>query len=443
MYSLASLIYIVLFPIVLYSQITIQSVNYPDENSYARAVVQKDSLTFVVVIQGQTTIYNRIVKTTNGGSSYFTVHESPAGVSYVHLSNKGDTIVAAGAFYSGGLPSQSKILRSTNFGVDWSEMQSPPGMAYTHFVNRMPQNKLWLAAKNGNPSYLWQTDYSFTNYVLKDSTMQGSFGKVTTFSLDTVYAPVTAYINTDKGSIVDSVEIRKTFNNGNSWILANTNFRSIMKQYGSTSYVTTIHCTNANNCHIFLGYYSNVAIYTTNGFQTSAKDTNFFATWMNDWVTCSNGTQYLFHTAVDGGSAYILECSLKPNGRLQLGTKTPLSLYATDISLVGRQAIVTGGNGGIKKITGVCGSTIGIHEGSEEINESVIIYPNPVSDKLNFFQTDMTAGMEWKMYNVTGQLIMEGSNSNPVNISGFAQGVYFVKIKTADKFYLQKFVKIK
>jgi hypothetical protein len=449
-YLIASLIYLVLFPIALHSQINVQSVSYPDENSYGRAVVQKDSLNFVVIIQGAD--YHRIVKTTNGGASYFTVFEPPANTGVVHLCNKGDTIIAAGALSSMVSHIQSKIFRSTNFGTNWSEVQSPPGMTYTHFINKMPQGKLWLAAKKGNMSYLWQTDYSFTNYMLKDSSDIGSFGKTSAFSLDTVYVPVTAYINEDMGNnnvhtetrTTDSVQIRKTFNNGNSWMLANTNFKSIMKRHGgSTSYVTNFHCIDANNCHIFLGYYTNVSVYTTDGFQTSYEDTLFMSTWMKDWITCFGGKQYLFHSMADGSPAYIQECSVKPNGRLQLGLKTYLNMYATNISLHGRQAIVVGSGGEIKKITGLCGSTIGIDEDTEELTEGIMIYPNPVSDYLNFFQSDTDAGTEWKIYNVTGQLMMEGNNSAPVNISRFAQGVYFVKIKSANKFYLQKFVKIK
>lgn len=439
---LASLIYLALFPIALYSQINIQPISYPNENSYGRGVVQKDSLTFVIIVQGQIPEFNRIVKTTNGGSSYFTVYESPADISYVHLCNKGDTIIAAGALYTEGLPSQSKILRSTNFGNNWSEMQSPHGMTYTHLLNKMPQNKLWLAAKKGSLGYLWQTDYSFSSFVLKDSTDMGSFGKVSTFSIDTVYVPVTAFVNSDAGNTTDSVQIKKTFNNGNSWILANTNFRSIVKQFGgSTSYVTNIHCSNSNNCHVFLGYYTNVSFYTNNGFTTSALDTLFLSTWMKDWITCGNGTQYLFHNAADGSPAYIQECNLKPNGRLQLGIKTNLGLYATNISMLGRQAVVIGSGGGIIKVTGLCNSTISINEDPEEIEEFKMMFPNPVSDYLNFPSVDFSSDTEWKIYNVLGQLMLSGSNSNPINISHFSKGVYFIKLEIANKFYLQKFVK--
>jgi len=441
-YFLASLIYLALFPIALYSQINIQPINYPNENSYGRGVVQKDSLTFVIIMQGQIPEFNRIVKSTNGGTSYFTVYESPADIAYVHLCNKGDTIIAAGALVLDGSAVQSKILRSTNFGNIWSEMQSPPGMTYTHLVNKMPQNKLWLATKKGNLGYLWQTDYSFTGFVLKDSTDMGSYGKVSTFSVDTVYVPVTAFINSDASNTTDSVQIKKTFNNGNNWILASTNFRSIVKQFGgSTSYVTNIHCSNANNCHIFLGYYTNVSFYTTDGFTTSALDTRFQSTWMKDWITCVNGTQYLFHTAADGSPAYLHECNLKPNGRLQLGAKTYLGMYATNISFLGRQAVVIGTGGVIKKVTGLCNSTIGINEDTEEIEEFKMMFPNPVTDILNFPVIDFSSDAEWKIYNVLGQLLLSGSNSNPINISHFSKGVYFIKLEIANKFYLQKFVK--
>jgi serine protease AprX len=121
--------------------------------------------------------------------------------------------------------------------------------------------------------------------------------------------------------------------------------------------------------------------------------------------------------------------------------KTNLGLYATNISMLGRQAVVIGSGGGIIKVTGLCNSTISINEDPEEIEEFKMMFPNPVSDYLNFPSVDFSSDTEWKIYNVLGQLMLSGSNSNPINISHFSKGVYFIKLEIANKFYLQKFVK--
>lgn len=63
-------------------------------------------------------------------------------------------------------------------------------------------------------------------------------------------------------------------------------------------------------------------------------------------------------------------------------------------------------------------------------NSPTLVYPNPVSDLL--FVESESENLRLKMYNVMGQLLLETNlkSKQAVDLSGFASGVYFLKIKT-------------
>lgn len=70
---------------------------------------------------------------------------------------------------------------------------------------------------------------------------------------------------------------------------------------------------------------------------------------------------------------------------------------------------------------------------SEEANESISIYPNPMKDELNInIQLEKDEVAEWTLQNIEGQLIQSGSlknNKNLIDLSHLRHGVYFIQLK--------------
>jgi hypothetical protein len=66
------------------------------------------------------------------------------------------------------------------------------------------------------------------------------------------------------------------------------------------------------------------------------------------------------------------------------------------------------------------------------------IYPNPTSNEVNII-TDKN-DFHVSIINLNGQIIFSVQNTNRINVSGFAKGIYFVRIKTDDKVETKKLI---
>ena len=89
----------------------------------------------------------------------------------------------------------------------------------------------------------------------------------------------------------------------------------------------------------------------------------------------------------------------------------------------------------------VCIKTLG--EGIEEITSSYQLYPNPAKDKLYITTNDYEYVEEISIYNLSGVLIYKeiDFNNKSVDVSNMVSGVYFIKIKTENEAFIQKFIK--
>ena len=89
----------------------------------------------------------------------------------------------------------------------------------------------------------------------------------------------------------------------------------------------------------------------------------------------------------------------------------------------------------------VCIKTLG--EGIEEITSSYQLYPNPAKDKLYITTNDYEYVEEISIYNLSGVLIYKETdfNNKSVDVSNMVSGVYFIKIKTENEAFIQKFIK--
>ncbi len=57
------------------------------------------------------------------------------------------------------------------------------------------------------------------------------------------------------------------------------------------------------------------------------------------------------------------------------------------------------------------------------------IYPNPTKDVLQIYSKDHSS-YKWFVYNLNGQQILAGNETDAINLSSLPQGVYFVRIQS-------------
>ena len=72
--------------------------------------------------------------------------------------------------------------------------------------------------------------------------------------------------------------------------------------------------------------------------------------------------------------------------------------------------------------------------GNENINQSIIINPNPASDMIEIIGF---TGKDYQIYTLYGLKIQEGKLNKSINIESLTRGIYFLKIGNN----IQKFIK--
>lgn len=74
-----------------------------------------------------------------------------------------------------------------------------------------------------------------------------------------------------------------------------------------------------------------------------------------------------------------------------------------------------------------------------------IVYPNPAKDKLTIKTKDLSAEAKAEIHNSLGQLVYSAqiSGENTIDLSGFSQGLYFVKVTDGNKSETKKIIKNK
>ena len=73
-------------------------------------------------------------------------------------------------------------------------------------------------------------------------------------------------------------------------------------------------------------------------------------------------------------------------------------------------------------------------------SDVVTVYPNPASEVLNIQGFDP---VEVQVFNALGQLVKTIKNENQINVSGWAEGVYVLRIATADGKTFERKVTVK
>ena len=82
--------------------------------------------------------------------------------------------------------------------------------------------------------------------------------------------------------------------------------------------------------------------------------------------------------------------------------------------------------------------------GSVEENQlqGISIYPNPTTNKLRVQQFEQDAlNADFRIYDVTGKLLLSGNDASEINVSALPKGVYMLEIEIDKKLNRQRFVK--
>jgi hypothetical protein len=74
--------------------------------------------------------------------------------------------------------------------------------------------------------------------------------------------------------------------------------------------------------------------------------------------------------------------------------------------------------------------------------ENLILFPNPVNDKL-IFKMDNNTNLSVKIFNLDGEIIITYNDysSNEIDVSGIKKGLYFIEIELGSSRFVNKFVK--
>jgi hypothetical protein len=72
--------------------------------------------------------------------------------------------------------------------------------------------------------------------------------------------------------------------------------------------------------------------------------------------------------------------------------------------------------------------------GDFELNNTIVLYPNPVNDLLHIRNNDICSV---EIYDVKLAKLYQG-NTNCINMSCFSKGVYIIKINLNDGFFVIK-----
>ena len=95
--------------------------------------------------------------------------------------------------------------------------------------------------------------------------------------------------------------------------------------------------------------------------------------------------------------------------------------------------------------TSACFNILTTNTSGNELYQKIEIYPNPTNSEITILTEDAQNGANIKLFNVTGQLLLEKNNLIgkvfKVNLTKFANGIYFLEFTRGGKIIREKIVK--
>lgn len=248
----------------------------------------------------------------------------------------------------------------------------------------------------------------------------------------------------------------KSGNQGNSWLSASVNLATYtgstvqLRFVGttgstwqgdiavddvalSTGTVNPPTCTNVNINFVFDNY---------------PEETSWQILNSSGQVVESGGT---YGSQADGSSLTITKClaagcyTFKINDSYGDGICCAYGNGSYSVTSIGT-TLASGGSFGSSESTNFCVGTTGLVTEVSTITESskgvdFVMYPNPV--KGNILHVISNEGMkDYKIYNVMGQLVLQGQIKNDqINISSLNTGIFVVELNTYKEKITKKFIK--
>ena len=93
----------------------------------------------------------------------------------------------------------------------------------------------------------------------------------------------------------------------------------------------------------------------------------------------------------------------------------------------------------------------GVDSSLQAVSGGLVIFPNPVEDKLNlYFKLEKRGGYSLSIYNTEGKLMRQengtgafGKNTVSLNLSELSQGIYVLKLQSGKYNQQTRFLKIR
>jgi len=235
-----------------------------------------------------------------------------------------------------------------------------------------------------------------------------------------------------------SSSIVRNFGNG----VTNVTFNTINKTTTTTipaSAMQNFICTNNTSINIGTAYNLNVT------YKSRNDGTQFLEVWI-DWD--NNG---LFQTSNSNG---VDERVLSDNIAASLTKTASASIIpptTASLNTLLRMRVISEytrapavcGNGYVKRADDYGVIVTNPLNTTNFLNSEVILYPNPVKDKLTVSLKNSDEIISYQIYDVTGKNVLSAAKieNNTIQVSTLTNGVYYIKIKTINEELVSKFIK--
>jgi photosystem II stability/assembly factor-like uncharacterized protein len=377
----------------------------------------------------------------------------------------------------------NKLLRSSNFGLNWSQISTIPSNAlYCQqlIVSKKDSTKMITVLNSGGSLVFYRTtnyglnwDSVFSGYtdvvgnlIAQDPThpdtvytgIRDSVMKSTDFGLTWAKIAEGSYLDwcdiavhpTNSRVLYGSVHhyparIMKSSDGGNSWITVDLIFDT------NYSEMPAIATTNLNPNVIFHAQLSNFA--SQNGLKRSYSQGN---SWLFDLIS---GYSWAVDIAKDDPNVYAYgnvsstPVYISTNGGINYVTST--NQYAEQIFFYDKSNLFVTRGAAVYKMVATYNTAIGIQPVSTTVPKEFSLsqnYPNPFNPATNInFDIAKSSQVNLKVFDILGREVIEllneqlepGSYKIQWEASAYPSGVYFYKLETGNYRQARKMVLIK
>lgn len=237
--------------------------------------------------------------------------------------------------------------------------------------------------------------------------------------------------------VVGESETKRSINDGNTW--------STVTEPDSNTSINSVSLNQNDNSSIYV---------TVRGYEDGSKVYKSLDGG-NTWINYSNGlpnvkmTQVVFkqnqgQEILFAGTEIGVYYKTGSSNWEKLGQGLP-NVNVSDIEInYTVDKLVAGTYGrGLWEVS-IANNTLGINEVSTDLNNSPVIYPNPVTEgSFSIKLINQNENYKYNIYNVIGGLVKQGNITtgiNTIDVSNVASGIYVVRMTNGNQVSSQKIV---